>query len=112
MKSILLATGFITVLSFQCNKDYTSSSCINNKISQIKARPKFNPPAEVNEHRYKGKRVFLFTADCCDQYNELYDEDCNYICAPSGGITGAGDGKCTDFSTAAQHIRLVWKDDR
>lgn len=100
------------LLSFQCNKEYTDYSCINKKINRIKAERKWNPPAQVDEYMYQGKKVFLFSADCCDQFSELYDENCNLICAPSGGITGHGDGKCTDFQSTAQHVRLVWKDDR
>ena len=29
-----------------------------------------------------------------DYDNLLFDDNCNYICAPSGGFSGAGDGKC------------------
>ena len=93
-------------------KNYTDYSCVNRKIAQIKSKAKWNPPAEVNEYLYQGKTVFLFSADCCDQFYELYDENCNLLCAPSGGFTGNGDGKCPDFSTQAKHIRLVWKDSR
>ena len=38
--------------------------------------------------------VYLFTPTCCDQFNPLYDADGRYICAPSGGFSGSGDGKC------------------
>jgi hypothetical protein len=112
MKSILIIMLFISFQSQRCTKDYTDFACINRKIADIKAKVKRNPPAEVNEYLYRGKHVFLFSADCCDQYYELYDENCNYICAPSGGFGGHGDGKCSDFSSSAQHIRLVWKDSR
>jgi hypothetical protein len=85
---------------------------VQQKISEIKAQPKWNPPAEINEYEYNGQRVFLVTADCCDQFITLIDDKCNYICAPSGGITGNGDGKCKDFLRKAKHIRRVWKDER
>jgi hypothetical protein len=61
---------------------------------------------------YKDKTAYLFSSNCCDQYNEVYDSECKYICAPSGGITGRGDGQCEDFNTSAKLVRLVWKDDR
>lgn len=112
MKMIIISLSLTGLLAFSCNKQYTDYSCINNKIQRIRSQAKWNPPAQVNEYLYQGKHVFLFSADCCDQFEELYDEDCNRICAPSGGISGAGDGKCTDFRTQAQHIRLVWKDER
>ena len=86
-------------------------ACIQLKIDSIKNEPKWNPPAEVNEYTYNGKTVYLFSSNCCDQYNILVDENCHYLCAPSGGITGSGDRKCTDFNNAT-HVRLVWKDAR
>ncbi|HYK55988.1 MAG TPA: hypothetical protein VEV15_05880 [Flavisolibacter sp.] len=86
--------------------------CLQQKIEEIKQQLKWNPPAEVHEYNYNGKRVFYFSSNCCDRYNVVFDEKCEYVCAPSGGITGKGDGKCADFSTKAQYVKLVWKDDR
>ena len=115
MKFILLL-AIPVLLGETCNnkKKETSSipSCIQQQIDSLKSRPLQNPPAEVNEYEYNGKRVFLFNSPCCDQFNKLYDESCKYICAPSGGFTGKGDGQCPDFDKTAKHIRLVWKDDR
>ncbi|MBI1344386.1 MAG: hypothetical protein GC171_15805 [Terrimonas sp.] len=87
-------------------------SCIQQRIESIKAQPKWNPPAQVDEYEYQGQKVYLFTSDCCDQYIQALDGSCNYICSPSGGITGGGDGKCTDFYKEAKHIRLIWRDER
>ena len=86
--------------------------CIQHRIDTIMSKPKWNPAAQVDEYLYNGKTVYAFNSDCCDQYNPLYDGFCNYICAPSGGFTGMGNGKCPDFKTTAKHIRLVWKDPR
>ncbi|MBC7946908.1 MAG: hypothetical protein H7Y42_03440 [Chitinophagaceae bacterium] len=85
---------------------------MQQKIDAIKAQTVWNPPAEVNEYLYQGKLTYLITSNCCDQYIMLYDGTCTPICAPSGGYTGKGDGKCADFSTNATHIRLIWKDER
>ena len=87
-------------------------ACIQSKIDSIKKLPVWNPPAEVHEYEYNGRKVYLISADCCDQFNSLVDENCNYICAPSGGFTGKGDRKCIDFHEKATHTRLVWKDER
>jgi hypothetical protein len=87
-------------------------SCISQRIDSIKKQPRYNPPAEVNEYSYKGKRVFLFSSDCCDFFNPLVDSACNYLGAPNGGFTGRGDGKVPDFDKEARHIKLVWKDPR
>ncbi len=112
MKQLLIAAAAIFILASCSKKLAPAPACVQQKISEIKTQPKWNPPAEINEYEYEGKRVFLFTSDCCDQYIVLLDGSCNYICAPSGGITGAGDDKCRDFFSKAKHIRLVWKDDR
>jgi len=114
MKVFIAAAALLAVLSRNCNekKKETLPLCIQQKIEAIRKEPRWNPPAEIHEYRYAGKTVYLFSSPCCDQYNTAFDADCNYICAPSGGITGKGDRKCEDFSTNAQFVRLVWKDDR
>ncbi|MDQ3682959.1 MAG: hypothetical protein M3352_07795 [Bacteroidota bacterium] len=111
---ITVALIFLLFSIQQCSKvkSLDIPACLQKKINEIKKAPKWNPPASVNEYMYNGKTVYLFSSDCCDQYNMIYDSDCNYVCAPSGGITGKGDGKCEDFNPLAKHIRLVWKDER
>ncbi|WP_242692006.1 DUF6970 domain-containing protein [Aridibaculum aurantiacum] len=86
--------------------------CLQQKIDSIKAQPQWNPPATVEEYTYHGKRVFLLSAPCCDFFSTVVDEDCNYICAPSGGFTGKGDGKCPNFAAEAEFVKVVWKDER
>lgn len=83
--------------------------CLKQMIETFSKKEAVNPPIKVDEYQYQGKRVFLFTANCCDQFNMLYDDSCNALCAPSGGFVGKGDGKCTDFSTTAKHIKLIWR---
>jgi hypothetical protein len=115
MKSFLFTLVIIlTVAAQKCKKDREPviPTCIMNRIEQIKKEPRWNPPAEVREYKYEGKRVFYFTSDCCDQYNEVYNDSCQLLCAPDGGLTGKGDGKCADFFKAAEKVGLVWKDER
>ena len=83
--------------------------CLKQQIETFNKKEAVNPPVQVDEYRYKGKRVFLFTADCCDQFDMLYDDSCNVLCAPSGGLVGKGDMKCSDFKTASTFVKLVWK---
>ncbi|HZH65499.1 MAG TPA: hypothetical protein VEY10_11470 [Flavisolibacter sp.] len=111
---LLLALAALTGGAQKCGKTATAGvpSCIQQKIDSIKVQPKWNPPATVYQYTYQGKTVYFFSADCCDQYNTVYDESCNYVCAPSGGFAGRGDGKCSDFAQEAKEIKLVWKDDR
>ena len=87
------------------------SSCIENKIKDIKNEAVRNPPAQVWKWEVDGQIYFYFTSDCCDQFNYLFDKDCNIVCAPDGGIAGIGDGNCPDFNGAIEKT-LVWKDFR
>ncbi|WP_229359465.1 DUF6970 domain-containing protein [Flectobacillus major] len=87
-------------------------ACIEAKIKEIQALPVGNPPISIYAYSYQGKKVYVVSATCCDQYNVAYDTNCNVICAPSGGITGNGDGKCIDFFKNATDPILVWKDSR
>ena len=113
MKPILCVILIPFLLSSTCRKISSEiPDCVQQRIDAIKAEPKWNPPAEINEYVYKGQHVFLVTANCCDQFIMLYDGSCRPICAPGGGYTGKGDGKCADFNETAHHVRLVWKDDR
>ncbi len=41
-----------------------------------------------------GQPVYLSMPPCCDLFTKLYDADGRFICAPSGGLTGQGDGRC------------------
>lgn len=86
--------------------------CIQQKMDSIKQQPVWNPPAEIHEYNYAGRKVYVISARCCDFFTIVVDSNCNYVCAPSGGFTGKGDRKCVDFSEKAKLIRLVWKDER
>jgi hypothetical protein len=114
MKKFLLVFVAVNCMFFSCNKNKVSTvpACILQRIEQIRKQPVWNPAAEVNQYTYNGKTVYSISADCCDQYTILVDENCQTICAPGGGITGRGDGKCADFSEKAKFVQLVWKDER
>ena len=114
MKKILLVCLAMNLMFVCCKKGgvTVTPECIQKRIELIKSQPIRNPAAEIHEYLYNGKTVYLLSANCCDQYDKLLDGNCNRICAPSGGIDGKGDGKCSDFFQKAKHVRLLWKDDR
>jgi hypothetical protein len=113
MKVFIVLAATLSLATKQCTpRPKALPLCVRQKIEAIQREPKWNPAAEVNEYEYGGKRVYLFSSPCCDQYNTAVDGDCNYICAPSGGLTGKGDRKCEDFAANAKWIKLVWKDER
>jgi hypothetical protein len=86
-------------------------ACIADMIRQKQTEPVTNPPAIVEQWNVDGKTYYYITSDCCDQFNNLYDENCNYVCAPDGGITGSGDQNCPDFSGPIEKI-ILWSDKR
>jgi hypothetical protein len=86
--------------------------CVRKLIDAGNKNEPSTAPWQVDEYLYNGKKVFLFTAQCCDQFNTLYDISCNVICAPTGGFTGRGDGRCPDFGSTAKFVKLIWKDPR
>jgi hypothetical protein len=105
----------VTVLICSCTKisvPYDTPSCVKNKIRKIQAKSVYNPPASVSLWEFEGKKYYYFTSDCCDQMTELFDEDCDLVCHPDGGLTGKGDGKCPDFSTGVLKRTVIWSDKR
>ena len=111
MKPILTLLS-LSLLLVGCTKDDGVPDAIQAKIAELKRQPKQNPPAAVYSYLYHGQVVYTISSDCCDQFNYLYDKDLNIICAPSGGLTGRGDGRCPDFTTAATQEHLLWRDSR
>ena len=108
--ALLIAPLYITSCSkIDVKKDVPF--CIEQKIKEIKNEPVQNPPAEVWEWKTDTETYYYITSDCCDQYNYLYDDDCNIVCAPDGGFTGNGDGQCPDFSSTPVKT-LIWEDER
>lgn len=105
MRSIVIIT--IILLSVSCDKmDFISKdNCPSCFQSLLKGS---NPPREIWRYAYNNQLVYLVKPDCCDQYEQVYTYDCSKICAPGGGITGKGDGKCADFFDKATHPQLVW----
>lgn len=98
---------------FHCKKEETPvPACIQQKIDSVKQRPQSTPPVQVNVWDYNGRRVYLFSAADTGQLVKVFDENCQYVCAPSGGPKGYGDSLCADFYQSAIHITLLWKDTR
>jgi hypothetical protein len=84
----------------------TVPGCIESKIkAELKSD---SPPTEVWEWKVDQKIYYYFVASCCDQFNYLYDNNCELICAPDGGFSGAGDGQCPEFPASMERT-LVWK---
>ncbi len=92
------------------NKIDSIPPCVQQLIDDGRKETPSTAPVQVDEYLYNGKKVFLLTAQCCDFFNEVYDENCKKICAPTGGFTGKGDGNCPEFSKEAKLIKTIWKE--
>ena len=66
------------------------------------------PIVEVQRWDIDDDHYFYLVADCCDIPSALFDEDCNFICSPDGGLTGRGDGNCPDFPESFDRT-VIWK---
>lgn len=106
----------LVLSSFSCSKHVLQTtgvlSCIQQKIETFKNEPKGNPAQSIIQYTYHKKRVFYIPAQCCDQYSQVFDENCNLIGHPDGGIAGGGDGKPVNFFKEATDPVIIWRDDR
>jgi len=85
---------------------------VKNLIATYEKDPVGNPPQSIWQYEYNGQVVYYVPPQCCDQFSTLYDANGTVICAPDGGITGQGDGKCSDFFQERRNEKLIWKDSR
>jgi hypothetical protein len=85
---------------------------VERLITEFEAGPKKNPPGSIWRYDYQGLVVFYVPPSCCDIPGELYTSDGELMCAPDGGFTGDGDGRCPDFFSARSGEQLVWEDRR
>ncbi len=81
-------------------------ACVKDLI-----RNKPGQPLEVWRYQFQNQTVYLTLPDCCDQFISVYTAQCTFICAPSGGFSGSGDGNCPDFYKEAKEGVLIWKAD-
>ncbi|OON71193.1 hypothetical protein B0919_03025 [Hymenobacter sp. CRA2] len=85
---------------------------MDEKIQKHMQAEAQNPRIRILSYQYRGQTVYYETAGCCDQFTTLYDAKGNVLCAPDGGLTGRGDGKCPDFDKNRTAEKLVWEDQR
>ncbi len=81
-------------------------------IATYASEPVTNPPRSIWRARYYGQLVYYVPPICCDQFSALYDSAGTLLCAPDGGFTGKGDGRCSDFAKRRTEPTVVWEDPR
>ncbi|MFZ1390029.1 MAG: hypothetical protein WAS23_00425 [Dokdonella sp.] len=85
---------------------------VDTLIATFQAAPVANPPRRIVHYRYRDQRVYYVPATCCDRPSVLYDANGGVLCAPDGGMTGRGDGRCADFHDQRSEESLIWSDPR
>ncbi|MAO64578.1 MAG: hypothetical protein CL666_06235 [Balneola sp.] len=81
-------------------------------IHEYESEPVRNPPLSIWQFTYKGQTVYYVPPYCCDIPGQLFNKEGDYICAPDGGFSGNGDGKCPDFFEEKKDKKLIWEDSR
>jgi hypothetical protein len=66
-------------------------------------------PDAVFVLEHEGRPYFLLAPPCCDAFEPMYDAVGTFVCHPSGGIAGGGDGKCPEFRADLVKKRLLWE---
>jgi hypothetical protein len=99
-------------ISQSLNETLNNPNWVDEMIATKMNQSVTNPPSSIIKYNYNGQIVYYVSSDCCDQYNKVFDLQGQYLCAPSGGITGNGDGKCNDFNENAIKVEVVWQDSR
>ena len=112
MKYVIFTLAMLVIFSCKKNSESSLPGCIDKYVSQALSKPKGTMAISIDAYTYQNKTVYLYISGCCDQYDLLYDEHCTPLFAPSGGITGRGDGTHPDFFTDAVFIKSIWKDPR
>lgn len=105
--AVFFAASFAYVIYYGTRKS-EMPGCLVGHIENLKNRAVQNPPASIIHHRYSRGDAYEITADCCDQMSPVLDSSCQEICK-TGGLGGAGDGKCPADLTA---VGIVWRDTR
>lgn len=94
------------------NPTIENSPWLDRLIEHFENSPVGDPPQSIWQYEYNDEIVYYIPPQCCDQFAVLLSSDSTVICAPDGGITGTGDGRCSDFFQMCKDKKLIWQDNR
>lgn len=114
-----ILTVVLFCLAVSCKSTDTPATTTNPQapwlsdlIQQLEQDAPANPPAKIYSYTYNNQQVYYLTGRCCDIPSKLFDKDGNKLCEPDGGITGKGDGRCSDFFEKRSNETIIWEDKR
>lgn len=104
---------FLLIILLLCSCDLTivapdTPDCIIEKISNIRSEYP-DSKAYAWELTFNSKYVYYISPRFEDDLGSVYDQYCNLLCHPDGGISGNGDGSCPDFFDQAKFVRTIWE---
>ncbi len=108
-----LLLGLILAGPAACaNHPSSNPAWLDRLVAEFEAAPVANPPHRILRYRYRAQTDYYVPPSCCDQPSTLYDETGNRLCAPEGGLSGRGDGRCADFHDRRSDESVLWSDPR
>lgn len=107
----VIVIGFLWSCS-QSTPPNQNPEWVTRLVAKYLSEPVGNPPQSIWRYEYKGQIVYYVPPQCCDQFSVLYDAGGKVLCAPDGGFSGTGDGRCADFNSERKNEKLVWRDPR
>ena len=109
--ALVLTATSLSLLLQACAQPWMAS---DEKLPRWLQEPnKLAPiPTTVYLSRYQGKTAYLVIPPCCDMLHRLYDENGAYLCAPTGGLGGGGDGKCVLQEDDDLRVKIIWRHSR
>jgi len=108
LTSILAIHLLLSGLQAQAQEVAPIPDWVRNRIAEFKATSANPAATAVWRVKFKGEDAYLFFSPCCDQFNYLYNAVGARLCAPSGGITGSGDGGCPDALRSKESVAVIW----
>jgi len=97
-------------------QDLMQPKWLQRLITRLQSEPARNPPAKIVRYTNASRSYYYVPPAAGDQFITLYNSAGREICAPDGGITGNGDGKCPSFVRKMLFSRdpgkVVWQDTR
>lgn len=100
----------IVFFSFSCKPEIEElPPCIEDLVRQAEKGKDDFDAWQIIEYEYGENKYYLVASGCCDRFNPLFDSDCTEICNPSGGFSGAGDGKCPDWVATLTDGVIIWE---
>ena len=108
LKGVLAAIVLSLVLT---QSIYAITTDVPHWVDEITHGPLKDRPQKIIEYQYRGERVYMLVAKCCDGYNRVLNFKGESVCSPSGGFSGRGDGECPDFYDQAAASGFRWNDD-